>query len=131
VRDIMRVTGSGNLTREVELRATKSGAEVATLRVAFNTRRPQRPRRPGRQAPSAINITPALAQTVRHRSQKHPLTWERMDRLAQQWLPLPRILHPGRSSDSPPSPKAGTQRGPARWDLREGPRRCGTSSGPD
>ena len=40
MRDIMRVTGSGNLTREVELRATKSGAEVALLRVAFNTRRP-------------------------------------------------------------------------------------------
>jgi len=40
VRDIMRVTGSGNLTREVELRATKSGAQLALLRVAFNTRRP-------------------------------------------------------------------------------------------
>jgi single-strand DNA-binding protein len=40
VRDIMRVTGSGNLTREVELRATKNGAELALLRVAFNTRRP-------------------------------------------------------------------------------------------
>ena len=39
MRDIMRVTGSGNLTREVELRATKSGAELALLRVAFNTRR--------------------------------------------------------------------------------------------
>ena len=40
MRDIMRVTGSGNLTREVELRATKSGAQLAVLRVAFNTRRP-------------------------------------------------------------------------------------------
>ena len=40
MRDIMRVTGSGNLTRDVEVRATKSGAQVATLRVAFNTRRP-------------------------------------------------------------------------------------------
>jgi single-strand DNA-binding protein len=40
LRDIMRVTGSGNLTREVELRATKSGAQLALLRVAFNTRRP-------------------------------------------------------------------------------------------
>lgn len=40
MRDIMRVTGSGNLVREVELRTTTSGAQVATLRVAFNTRRP-------------------------------------------------------------------------------------------
>jgi single-strand DNA-binding protein len=40
VRDIMRVIGSGNLTRDVEVRATPSGAQFATLRVAFNTRRP-------------------------------------------------------------------------------------------
>lgn len=40
MKDIMRVTGSGNLTRDVELRSTKSGAQVANLRVAFNTRRP-------------------------------------------------------------------------------------------
>jgi single-strand DNA-binding protein len=39
MRDIMRVIGSGNLTRDVELRTTKN-AQVATLRVAFNTRRP-------------------------------------------------------------------------------------------
>jgi single-strand DNA-binding protein len=36
----MRVTGSGNLTRDVEVRATPGGAQFATLRVAFNTRRP-------------------------------------------------------------------------------------------
>jgi single-strand DNA-binding protein len=40
VRDIMRVTGSGNLTREVELRDTKSGAQLALLRIAYTTRRP-------------------------------------------------------------------------------------------
>ena len=40
MKDIMRVTGSGNLTRDVELRSTKGGAQVANLRVAFNTRRP-------------------------------------------------------------------------------------------
>jgi single-strand DNA-binding protein len=40
MRDIMRVTGSGNLAREVELRPTRSGAQLALLRVAFTTRRP-------------------------------------------------------------------------------------------
>ena len=33
-------------------------------------------------------------KTLRRRSQKHRLTWERMELLAEQWLPLPRILHP-------------------------------------
>ena len=33
-------------------------------------------------------------QTLRRRSQKHRLTWQRMGRLADRWLPLPRILHP-------------------------------------
>jgi RNA-directed DNA polymerase len=33
-------------------------------------------------------------KSLRRRSQKHRLSWTRMDRLAVQWLPLPRILHP-------------------------------------
>jgi RNA-directed DNA polymerase len=33
-------------------------------------------------------------RSLRRRSQKHRLSWTRMDRLAVQWLPLPRILHP-------------------------------------
>ena len=33
-------------------------------------------------------------KALRRRSQKHRLTWQRMDRLADRWLPLPRILHP-------------------------------------
>jgi RNA-directed DNA polymerase len=33
-------------------------------------------------------------KSLRRRSQKHRLAWRRMDRLADQWLPLPRILHP-------------------------------------
>jgi RNA-directed DNA polymerase len=32
--------------------------------------------------------------SLRRRSQKHRMAWTRMDRLADQWLPLPRILHP-------------------------------------
>ena len=29
-----------------------------------------------------------------HRGQKHNLTWERMRKLADRWIPKPRILHP-------------------------------------
>jgi hypothetical protein len=29
-----------------------------------------------------------------HRGQKHHLTWERMRRLADRWLPQPCVLHP-------------------------------------
>lgn len=33
-------------------------------------------------------------RTLRRRSQKHTLTWNRMTKLADDWLPQPRILHP-------------------------------------
>ena len=33
-------------------------------------------------------------KALRRRSQNTGWTWQRMDRLADQWLPLPRILHP-------------------------------------
>jgi len=33
-------------------------------------------------------------KTLRRRSQRNTLTWERMGRLADRWLPQPRILHP-------------------------------------
>ncbi len=33
-------------------------------------------------------------KTLRRRSQKHRMSWDRMGRLADRWLPLPRILHP-------------------------------------
>ena len=33
-------------------------------------------------------------KSLRRRSQKHRLAWKRMERLADQWLPQPRILHP-------------------------------------
>jgi group II intron reverse transcriptase/maturase len=33
-------------------------------------------------------------QSLRRRSQKARLTWQRMHRLARRWLPLPRIRHP-------------------------------------
>ena len=32
--------------------------------------------------------------SLRRRSQRSTMTWERMLRLADQWLPQPRILHP-------------------------------------
>ena len=39
MRDIATAQLSGNLTRDVQLRALPSGADVARLRVAFSTRR--------------------------------------------------------------------------------------------
>ena len=33
-------------------------------------------------------------RTLRRRSQKHALTWERMGKVADDWVPQPRILHP-------------------------------------
>jgi RNA-directed DNA polymerase len=33
-------------------------------------------------------------RSLRRRSQKHRMDWTRVQRLADQWLPLPRILHP-------------------------------------
>ena len=39
-------------------------------------------------------VTRHWLRTLRRRSQKSRLTWQRMGRLADRWLPLPRILHP-------------------------------------
>ena len=33
-------------------------------------------------------------KTLRRRSQRDRLSWQRIGRLADRWLPLPRILHP-------------------------------------
>jgi hypothetical protein len=33
-------------------------------------------------------------RSLRRRSQKHSMTWERFTQLASDWLPKPRILHP-------------------------------------
>ena len=33
-------------------------------------------------------------RTLRHRSQRANTTWQRMARLAEKWLPKPRVLHP-------------------------------------
>jgi RNA-directed DNA polymerase len=37
-------------------------------------------------------------RTLRRRSQKDGMTWERITRIANTWLPKPRILHPWPSS---------------------------------
>ena len=48
---------------------------------------------------SALNafryhVTGIWLKSIRRRSQKTNMTWERMTRLAGDWLPTPRILHP-------------------------------------
>ena len=39
-------------------------------------------------------VTGLWRQTLRRRSQKDGMTWERITRLADDWLPKPKILHP-------------------------------------
>jgi RNA-directed DNA polymerase len=39
-------------------------------------------------------VTDIWRQTLRRRSQKDGITWERITRLADDWLPKPNILHP-------------------------------------
>jgi RNA-directed DNA polymerase len=40
------------------------------------------------------HVTDLWRRTLRRRSQKDGLTWERMTKIAAYWLPTPRILHP-------------------------------------
>jgi RNA-directed DNA polymerase len=40
------------------------------------------------------HVTDLWRRTLRRRSQKDRLTWERMAKIADAWLPKPRILHP-------------------------------------
>ena len=39
-------------------------------------------------------VTDLWRRTLRRRSQKDGFTWDRMERLANDWLPKPRVLHP-------------------------------------
>ena len=40
------------------------------------------------------HVTDLWRRTLRRRSQKDGVTWERMTKMANDWLPLPRVLHP-------------------------------------
>ena len=40
------------------------------------------------------HVTKLWLRALRRRSQKHRLSWQRMTKLAGDWLPKPRILHP-------------------------------------
>jgi group II intron reverse transcriptase/maturase len=40
------------------------------------------------------HVTDLWRRTLRRRSQKDGMTWDRMTKLAADWLPQPRILHP-------------------------------------
>jgi RNA-directed DNA polymerase len=40
------------------------------------------------------HLTRLWKQALSHRSQKRPVTWARMSRIAKAWLPYPRIVHP-------------------------------------
>ena len=40
------------------------------------------------------HVTDLWRRTLRRRSQKDAMTWERMAKIAAYWLPAPRVLHP-------------------------------------
>ena len=40
------------------------------------------------------HVTDLWRRSLRRRSQKDRMTWARMKKLADDWLPKPRILHP-------------------------------------
>jgi len=40
------------------------------------------------------HVTNLWRRSLRRRSQKDGMTWERMTKIAAAWLPPPRILHP-------------------------------------
>ena len=40
------------------------------------------------------HVTDLWRRTLRRRGQKNRMTWERIGKLADHWLPKPRILHP-------------------------------------
>lgn len=40
------------------------------------------------------HVTRLWLRTLRRRSQKDAFSWERMEKLADEWLPKPKILHP-------------------------------------
>jgi len=41
-----------------------------------------------------FHVTNLWRRTLRHRSQKDQTTWDRITKIANDWLPRPRILHP-------------------------------------
>ena len=47
-----------------------------------------------RSTPSATSSSGTGSNRCGRRSQRLGWTWKRMDRLAEQWLPRPRIMHP-------------------------------------
>jgi RNA-directed DNA polymerase len=49
-----------------------------------------------RDAMSAFrfHLTGLWYRTLKRRSQKHGVTWDRVSRLAKEWLPCPKIVHP-------------------------------------
>ena len=41
-----------------------------------------------------IEVRKRWLHVIRRRSQRSGMTWELFERLATQWLPIPKILHP-------------------------------------
>src|SRR6185437_14952842 len=59
------------------------------------------------------HVTDLWRRTLRRRSQKDRMTWERMTQLVNDWLPKPSILHPWPSDRFAVTPKVGAVCGKA------------------
>ena len=79
--------GSGYIT-PFQNRVAGSPASCRALQLLRGARR----RRGAQRLP--LPGHPALARMASATRPKHRMAWTRMDRLADRWLPLPRILHP-------------------------------------
>jgi RNA-directed DNA polymerase len=56
------------------------------------------------------HVTDLWRRTLRRRSQRDGTTWDRMAKLADDWLPKPHILHP--RANALPLPTRGRSRMP-------------------
>ena len=72
-------------------RSRGSGSRRSSLASSPTT--PCRPTAPALRA-FRYHVTVLWHRTLRRRSQKDAMTWERMAKLADECLPKPRILHP-------------------------------------
>jgi RNA-directed DNA polymerase len=54
-------------------------------------------------------VTDAWRRTLSRRSQRGRVNWDMMPRLAGQWLPMPRILHPGPINALPSCTQGGSR----------------------
>jgi RNA-directed DNA polymerase len=56
-----------------------------------------------------VKVLNLWRRTLKKRGQKDKTTWDRITKLTDDWLPKPRILHPGLANVSPSSTRGGSR----------------------